>query len=111
MPQKPLDLPAKCCERCGTAMSRKRFGARLEDASAFLKRRYCSRSCANSRGNWGASSTARHREAHKSVGTSCARCGVKNRRFHVHHKDEDIQNNLPGNLETLCPSCHKREHL
>lgn len=111
MPRKPLDLPTRYCERCGVGMQRRRFGDRLEDASVFQKRRYCSLSCANSRGNWGESSTARRREAHKSAKQACERCGKAPRRLHVHHKDENPNNNLPGNLETLCPSCHKLAHL
>ena len=111
MPRKPLDLPNKCCEHCGIAMHRKRFGDRLEDASAYLKRRFCSLACANSRGNWGSSSTARHRAAHMQAKPACERCNKAHPRLHVHHRDENAQNNSPGNLETLCPSCHKLAHL
>lgn len=111
MPRKPLDLPLKYCERCSAVMDRQRYGGRLEDASAYQKRRYCSLSCANSRGNWGDSSTATRREAHKFVKKACERCGASNPKLHVHHRDENPSNNSPGNLETLCPSCHKLAHL
>lgn len=110
MPRPAMDLPEKCCERCNKAIQRKRYGERLEDATAFLKRRFCSLSCANTRGNWGESSTATRREAHKSVSAVCNRCG-KSGRNHVHHKDKNPRNNQPTNLETLCPSCHKIAHL
>ena len=105
-----LDLGAKPCECCGNQIARKRFGSRLEDASAFRKRRFCSLSCANTRGNWGFSATARRRAAHKMVKTFCERCGNLHHRLHVHHRDQSIQNNSPENLETLCPSCHKIAH-
>lgn len=109
MPRQPVDLGTKLCVRCGTAFGRKRYGKQLEDASAFRRRSYCSLGCANTRGNWGTSSTARHREAQKARKAACERCG-KPGRLHVHHRDGDYQNNSPANLETLCPSCHKLAH-
>jgi hypothetical protein len=105
-----LDLGVKPCECCGNQMARKRFGSRLEDASVFRKRRFCSLSCANTRGNWGSSKTAKRRAAHKMAKSFCERCGEAHRRLHVHHKDQNVQNNLSENLETLCPSCHKIAH-
>lgn len=29
----------------------------------------------------------------------------------VHHIDEDITNNKPENLQTLCRKCHTKKHL
>ena len=37
---------SKLCVGCGTTMWRRRYGARLEDLSAFARRRFCGRSCA-----------------------------------------------------------------
>ena len=111
MPRPARDLGTKCCERCGAAMTRQRFGDRLEDASVFLKRQFCSLSCANTRGNWGLSATARRRAAHKMVKPHCEICGRSRGTMHVHHRDENFTNNDPTNLQTLCPSCHKKEHL
>ena len=111
MPRKARDLGTKYCTRCGSAMTRKRFGNRLEDASAFLRLRFCSLSCANQRGNWGQSSTARHRQAHKSVQPFCEICKATPKRLSVHHKDGNYQNNVLSNLQTLCTSCHKKTHL
>lgn len=34
----------------------------------------------------------------------CQRCGAVGQE--VHHRDGDSSNNEPGNLETLCQSCH-----
>ena len=71
MPRIALVLSPKYCLRCSKAFARQRFGARLEDASAFRKRQFCSLSCANTRGNWGTSSMARHRAAQKYVKLRC----------------------------------------
>ena len=110
MRQQQIPVPEKHCERCGNPMHRKRYGFRLEDRSAFLKRQYCSQVCSNTRGNWGISSTAHHREAQKHVEESCEQCGRK-ASLHVHHLDGDCQNNSRENLQTLCASCHKKVHL
>ena len=41
----------------------------------------------------------------------CENCGTKkSRRFYLHHKDFDKENDLPANLETLCGSCHAKAH-
>lgn len=48
------------------------------------------------------------------AGHACQRCGRSKGlfgwRLHVHHKDENRQNNDLSNLEVLCPRCHMREH-
>lgn len=111
MPRPRKPDPEKFCERCGTQFFRATYaGGDLEPHVNFRKRRYCSLHCANSRGNWGASSTARHRESQKYCKEACERCG-RPESLHVHHKDENMHNNDPLNLETLCASCHKKWHL
>ena len=40
----------------------------------------------------------------------CERCD-NTLRLEMHHKDRDQKNNDPSNLETLCKSCHKKEHI
>lgn len=40
----------------------------------------------------------------------CERCSKTEVRFEIHHKDFDHGNNEFNNLETLCISCHKKEH-
>jgi len=103
-------LGDKLCDRCGSMMTRKRYGKRLEDAGVFRKRRFCSLSCANKRGNWGSSSAARHRASQKFRRDYCEECGQKDH-LHVHHVDENHHNNDPSNLKTLCPRCHKLAHM
>lgn len=48
-------------------------------------------------------------------GFKCVRCGAPSlefsRKFHVHHIDFDRNNTDSENLQTLCPRCHKKEHL
>lgn len=39
----------------------------------------------------------------------CERCYSINK-LELHHKDRDKTNNTKENLETLCESCHKKEH-
>jgi len=48
----------------------------------------------------------RYRDYRKDA---CERCGSV-RFLCVHHKDHDSQNNDPKNFETLCKSCHQKEH-
>lgn len=40
---------------------------------------------------------------------ACERCKTK-KNLLVHHKDRNRYNNVIGNLETLCKSCHHKEH-
>lgn len=43
----------------------------------------------------------------------CNRCGYAEypEVLVVHHKDRNRDNNLPSNLEILCPTCHEVEHF
>ena len=40
---------------------------------------------------------------------SCERCGSV-KFLCAHHKDENRENNAESNIETLCKSCHQKEH-
>ena len=44
----------------------------------------------------------------KRVKGSCNRCGTREGRMVVHHKDADRKHNAPSNNETLCWSCHEK---
>ena len=40
----------------------------------------------------------------------CERCGFEAEhrcQLDVHHRDGDLENNAPDNLETLCANCHR----
>lgn len=112
MPRSAKPTPEKRCEICTAPMRRKRSKRGvLEDFGAFMRRRFCSLSCANSREKGGTSSTTFHRRAGKARKPVCERCSRSHPKLHVHHQDENPSNNSPGNLKTLCPSCHKLLHL
>lgn len=104
--QRLLEI-AKCCEACGAPMLRKRFGARLEDLSAFNKRKFCSLSCANTRQD-----LTKHGyswRARKHLKSSCEACGSE-RHLEAHHVDQDRTNNEAHNIQTLCSPCHDFWH-
>lgn len=97
----------KSCACCGSAMLRKRFNGRLEDLSGFKRRRFCSRSCANTRKD-----LTKHGyswRARKHLKEKCEACGYK-RALQAHHVDQNIANNEPQNIQTLCKHCHDFWH-
>jgi hypothetical protein len=102
-----VETPPKPCENCGMPMSRRRYGGRLEDLTAFDRRRFCSLSCANTREiltkhgySW---------RARKHLADSCEACG-ETRQLQAHHVDQDIRNNGATNIQTLCKWCHGFHH-
>ena len=40
----------------------------------------------------------------------CERCNgaLKDLKPDIHHKDGNARNNIPSNLEVLCPNCHSK---
>ncbi|HEC61942.1 MAG TPA: hypothetical protein ENI27_06765 [bacterium] len=47
--------------------------------------------------------------ARKLRKSHCERCGTTTN-LNTHHKDEDLRNNSPENIQTLCASCHTKHH-
>lgn len=97
----------KSCSTCGAHMYRKRFGDRLEDLSAYRRRKFCSLSCANTR-----QELTKHGyswRARKHLKISCEACGNA-RSLEAHHIDQDKKNNDPENIQTLCSPCHDFWH-
>ena len=101
----------KPCGTCGTFFQRKRMSnGRMEDLTAYGKRRFCSLSCANSQTKGGDSRSAMNVQARKHLGEQCEFCGTTSSLV-IHHVNEDWTNNSRGNLQTLCDSCHKSWHI
>jgi len=102
--------PEKRCTICGARFQRKRLSSGvLEDYQAFMRRQFCSLSCANSRTKGGLSRKAFHAQARKLRKSNCEACGTA-RRLHAHHKNEDWRDNRPENIQTLCVFCHQFWH-
>ena len=86
---------------------RKMINGRMEDRGVFLRRRFCSLSCANSKAEVGKS--AHHWRARKFRKKNCEACGQVTS-LHVHHLNGKQSENSQGNTQTLCIHCHKFWH-
>ena len=107
---KPKAAEPRQCEHCLKTLERRRNEAgRLEGFRDFMRRRFCSLSCANSRSKGGASRKASHYHALKLRAECCEACGTS-KRLHAHHIDENWTNNEPTNIQTLCVFCHAFWH-
>lgn len=56
------------------------------------------------------SNTGRKAAQRIYVATECKNCG-STKTLQRHHKDRNPLNNAPENIEILCRTCHKNEHL
>ena len=94
----------KACIHCGMSLNGTKDSAR---------KKYCDKECYRlhrlslpltnkSTGHF------RARAAEKSK--SCNRCGATTN-LEVHHRDRDVLNDSPRNLEKICSACHDLEHL
>ena len=111
MGRKAKQEPEKFCKTCGSKMARQRFNGRLEDLTGFKKRLYCNQDCmgADYEGTIKVMNDKNsRRQSAKTRKANCEICGKT--AHHVHHRDENPQNNDPANLQSLCASCHKKEH-
>ena len=107
---KPKSTVPRFCEHCEKLLERRRDqSGRLEGFRDFMRRRFCSLSCANSRPKNGKSRKASHYHARKMRLNACEACGA-NERLQVHHVNEDWTDNNPNNLQTLCIFCHTFWH-
>src|SRR3990167_4846126 len=97
----------KFCQACAKELRRKRFGDRLEDRTALLKRKFCSLSCAGSKKKVRPNTLMwRARRLRKP---NCEACGTT-KKLEVHHVNGNRKNNDESNLQTLCNVCHKFLH-
>ena len=112
--------PVIYCKYCGKKLERRRFpSGRLEDLSAFSRRKYCDRMCMRKdylkteSGNQtygNAHTTARKANELIIKKQECEICG-KTGKLDVHHIDDNYQNNDLKNLMILCRSCHMKQHM
>src|SRR6185503_3483318 len=103
-------VPEKRCLICTKHLRRRRYpNGDLQPYNEFMRRKFCSRSCANSRTKGGLSRKAYGAQARKLTKKFCECCGSVSR-LHAHHVDEDWKNNNPGNIQTLCVFCHQFWH-
>lgn len=105
-----ISVPPKPCDFCKAMMERKRFNGRLEDVARFCMRKYCNQDCmAKAFVKEEVEVKTYHQRARAHKQASCSQCGSESN-LHVHHKDENVTNNDPANLQTLCASCHLKWH-
>ena len=98
------------CETCLSTLERRRNEAgRLEGFRDFMRRRFCSLSCANSRSKGGESRNAYLFHARKLLRPACEACGATENR-QAHHVNTDWRDNSPANVQTLCLFCHHFWH-
>jgi hypothetical protein len=107
---KPKASQPRHCGHCSGPLVRRRNAAgRLEGYRDFMRRRFCSLSCANSRSKGGQSRKAYHYHARKLRGSACECCGTTSD-LQAHHVNEDWTDNRPQNIQTLCIFCHHFWH-
>ena len=109
---------AKLEERLGSVTERTKDCERCNKPFTYLARgnfkryqkRFCSRSCANSRQEWWNDNAKRYRTiAFQSHKKECYVCGF-DKVVAVHHIDENKKNNSLNNLIPLCPNHHEMVH-
>jgi hypothetical protein len=102
--------PVKTCQMCGAQFERGRLSTgEIDDRAGFMKRKYCSRSCANRVSKGGTSRGNSNELARRHLKQFCDSC-CSSKKLQIHHIDEDWLNNSPSNLQTLCEFCHRSWH-
>lgn len=102
-------LPRQC-EKCSATLERRRNDAgRLEGFRDFMRRRFCSLSCANSRNKGGMTRSAHLFHARKLLKPTCEACEQTDNR-QAHHINGKWSDNRPENVQTLCLYCHHFWH-
>ncbi len=102
--------PERFCERCGKQLIPRVYSSGEEEYGMFMKRRFCSLTCSNTRGKLGESRTQRMVQARDlALKEMCECCGGKHK-LAIHHVNENWQDNSIENLQTLCVYCHQQWH-
>ncbi len=101
------------CKHCGKQLKQKRFSSGVLESPSMLKRRkFCNRHCmalAMTGVILNPNAKNSRRQSARKVGQCCKICGGTSR-LAVHHIDSNPLNNAPSNLQTLCASCHMKQH-
>ncbi len=118
---KPSTLVAKICDNCGEEFLRRRSSLPKSKSGLF----FCKRKCKDEAQRMGKHNSILRPRSHKDGRSSyrviafrnhpprCNRCGYDEciGILKVHHRDRNRHNNVPENLEILCPNCHELEHF
>lgn len=102
--------PEKFCERCNTPLLARIYSSGEEELSAFMKRKYCSLACSNTRGKKGQSRTQMMVQARAAALKPTCECCGGIEKLAIHHVNENWKDNSLENLQTLCVYCHQQWH-
>jgi hypothetical protein len=103
--------PPKRCAACSEILLRKQFNGRLESINVFLRRKYCNRGCmAAAMVKPVVKRQTYLQRARPRRLDHCEICQASGIRLTIHHKNRIWSDNQPGNLQTLCSSCHTSLH-
>ena len=106
---KEASIAPRFCETCGEPLKMHLNAAGTPAFRDYMRRRFCSLSCANARRKGGDKYVTHLFHARKMLGPECEGCGTKER-LQVHHVDLNPRNNQLENIQTLCVSCHASWH-
>lgn len=110
MPMPKKETPIQHCANCGNLLERKRFNSRLEDLTAFKKRKFCDQVCmAKAMIQEDVTLAGLRNRSMKFRAKKCSDCGTQEN-LQIHHMDSNPANNDPENLRTLCAACHAKWH-
>lgn len=100
----------KTCPACQTTFTRQRFSGRLEDYTRFTSRTHCSVECmAKAMVQPDPTRDAYRKRVRHKRGPRCNKCGMQSN-LQIHHRNRDWRDNRDENLETLCATCHMKDH-
>lgn len=115
-----VKIPNCKCSGCGDDIYKSESRKKLSKSGLY----FCSRQCKDKSQRIGGIEAIQpshynkgkhnYREiAYREYDRVCNKCGYDEHPeiLEVHHKDKNRENNIIGNLEVLCPNCHKVEHF
>ena len=102
--------PARFCERCGMQLVPRIYSSGEEEYGMFMKRKFCSLACSNTRGKQGESRTQKMVQAREAALRETCECCGGDHKLAIHHINEDWKDNRIENLQTLCVYCHQQWH-